>query len=252
MDRAEQTGLGVAVVAHAMLFAALSLNLLKPPELPKYDAEPIEVSLVDTVALESTAPQPSPAPAPATASTETAPTTSPEELAPAPLPTIAQSKPAPKPVAKLAPTKPTPNGPQPRRKPGLSRDILVGIGDSPAKATPTTSSANSNAESVLVKRSLSQEIGRQLKPKWKSPTGADVDRLVTVLSWDLAKDGSLIGEPRFVDQTGVTPSNGPQAKLHRENAVKAVRAAAPFTLPSEYYGYWKSVVSFRFDKRLSQ
>ncbi|MBL0000554.1 MAG: hypothetical protein IPO97_05845 [Sphingomonadales bacterium] len=82
MDRAEQTGLGVAVVAHAMLFAALSLNLLKPPELPKYDAESIEVSLVDTVALESAAPQPSPAPAPATAPETDQPP--PEALEPAP------------------------------------------------------------------------------------------------------------------------------------------------------------------------
>ena len=110
----------------------------------------------------------------------------------------------------------------------------------------------SAADVASIKRALGQEIARQLKPRWKSPTGADVDQLVTILSWDLAKDGSLMGEPRFVDQQGGTPSNQAQARIHRENAIKAVRAAAPFRLPPEHYALWKSVISFKFDKRLSQ
>jgi hypothetical protein len=99
---------------------------------------------------------------------------------------------------------------------------------------------------------LGREIGRQIKPRWKSPSGADVDQLVTRLSWELNVDGSLAGEPRFISQSGETPSNQAQAKVHRENAIKAVRAAAPFKLPPEHYALWKSVTNFRFDKRLSQ
>ena len=120
------------------------------------------------------------------------------------------------------------------------------------KPAPAAQPGPRGVEAGAVKRALGSEIGRQLKPRWKAPTGQDVDQLVTILSWDLNKDGSLAGEPRFVDQLGEGPSNRAQAAVHKENAIKAVRAAAPFKLPSEHYSYWKSVVSFRFDKRLSQ
>ena len=128
MDRAERTGFGVAIVGHLLLFAALSLNLLKPPKLPKLDAEPIEVSLVDKVALESSAPQPTPSGAPAAAEPETADAQTPP---PAPEPKI-EPTPAPKPVAKApvppkTATKPEPAKAKPaqaQRRPGLSRDLV--------------------------------------------------------------------------------------------------------------------------------
>ena len=78
MDRAEQTGLGVAVIGHVLLFGALSLNLLKPPVLPKIENPPIEVAMVDETALKSAAPAPTPTPAPVEASP-------PPEPAPAPI-----------------------------------------------------------------------------------------------------------------------------------------------------------------------
>ncbi len=289
MDRAEKAGLGVAIAGHVALFGALSLGLLSAPDLPKLDSQPVEVTLATEVDLRSAAPTPAP-PAPAQQQAEPAPTEpapAPILAAPPPSPLIEkpQPKPEPKPVARFEPapkpkpkaeTKPKPVikpvkvakvDPEARRRPGLSNSIVSGLSDTPSQAKPTklgkasvpaaanpspAPSALSAAEAGAVKRALGQEIGRQLKPRWKSPSGADIDQLVTILSWDLAKDGSLIGEPRFVDQTGVTPSNGPQAKLHRENAIKAVRAAAPFRLPPEHYAYWKSIISFRFDKRLSQ
>jgi hypothetical protein len=120
------------------------------------------------------------------------------------------------------------------------------------KPAPAAQPGPRAVDAAAVKRALGSEIGRQLKPRWKAPTGQDVDQLVTILSWDLNKDGSLAGEPRFVSQSGVNASNAAQAAVHKENAIKAVRAAAPFKLPVEHYSYWKSVVSFRFDKRLSQ
>ncbi len=237
MDRAEQTGLGVAVVAHAMLFAALSLNLLKPPELPKYDAEPIEVSLVDTVALESTAPQPSPAPAPATAE----PT--PVEPQPAPVQTALPPKAAVKPVAKVSPP---PKPAQASRRQGLSRDLVSGLSDAPASAgTPAKTIGPAIASSI------GAEIRRQLKPHWKSPTGADVELLRTTLIVRLKRDGSIDGSPTLDSQTGINESNRIQAKLHVDQAIRAVRLASPFQLPAEYYDAWK-VIRPTFDKRLSQ
>ena len=287
MDRAEQAGLGVAVVGHIALFGALSLGLLRAPELPKLDNDPVEVTLASEVDLKPAAPTPAPPvsalstpPPPESASVRPEPALAPpppiEKPAPAPavkpqpLPKPvpkALAKPETKPKAVTPPTKPVTRSEPERRRPGLSNAIVAGLSDAPTPAKPikptktaaapaanpvATPPALSAAEAGAVKRALGQEIGRQLKPRWKSPSGADIDQLVTILSWDLGRDGSLMGEPRFVDQTGVTPSNGPQAKLHRENAIKAVRAAAPFRLPPEHYAYWKSIVSFRFDKRLSQ
>jgi hypothetical protein len=49
--------------------------------------------------------------------------------------------------------------------------------------------------------------------------------------------------------TGETPSNRRQVKLHQEQAVRAVRLAAPFNLPADFYDAWK-VIRPTFDRRL--
>ena len=53
-------------------------------------------------------------------------------------------------------------------------------------------------------------------------------------------------------QEGITDANRSQAARHAEQAMRAVRLAAPFDLPPQYYDAWKRVAAFRFDKRLSQ
>ena len=56
MDRAERTGLGIALVGHALLFGALSVSLMRPiPKLPPLNP-PIDVALVDAKALTTAAP----------------------------------------------------------------------------------------------------------------------------------------------------------------------------------------------------
>ena len=70
MDRAEATGLGLSLAGHVALFAALSLGLAAV-HLPKPRHDPIEVSFVEEVALESQAPAASDeAPAPKLAEEE--------------------------------------------------------------------------------------------------------------------------------------------------------------------------------------
>lgn len=300
MDRVERNGLGLALIGHVALFGALSVSLLKPPELPRIENEPVEVELVTQIADETTAPDPQPTPpAPAKAEAETLaepeplPKVEPAPPLPKPVPPVAKPvpkpvpkplpKPIPKPVPKPAPKplpKPTPAKPAPAKvtpkpapakptpakpalKPAKERgptgriDGILGgpsqkPGVSPSPKPPAAKPGPSAADLAAIKRALGAEIGRQIKPRWKAPTGVDVDQLVTILSWDLNPDGSLSGAPRFVSQSGVTPSNQAQAALHRDNAIRAVRAASPFTLPQEHYALWKSVVSIRFDKRLSQ
>ena len=257
MDRAERTGLGVAVIAHAALFAALSLNLLKPPALPKLNSTPIDVSLVDETALTSSSPAPSPAPpAPAPAPMESAaPEAQVQEPAPPPPQPVAKPAPkqapapTPKPVAKPAvkpPAKPQQTASRPPvRKPGLSRSLVEGLEDSPApgravKPNPSKATGVSAAQMTgAQKASLNAQIYRQLKPFWKPPSGADAEQLVTFLEVRLNKDGSLAGDPQVIEQRGITDSNRAQAKLHAERAIQAVRRAAPFDLPSEYYDAWK-------------
>jgi len=105
----------------------------------------------------------------------------------------------------------------------------------------------SRDEIYRVKRSLASSISKQIKPKWAAPQGADSDKLVTILSWDLNDDGSLIGRPRIVSQQGVTPANEVLAKRHAEQAIRAVQLASPFDLPKRFYSSWKRIAAFRFD-----
>jgi outer membrane biosynthesis protein TonB len=104
MDRTEAAGLGVATAGHLALLAALSLGFAAT-RLPPPRSEPIEVSIVDEVAPQSTAPSPA-AEAPAARLAEVE---GPPEPAPAPAP------PVPKPEAQPAP--PPPPLPQPRVAP---------------------------------------------------------------------------------------------------------------------------------------
>ena len=248
MDRAEQAGLGIAVAAHAALFAALSLNLLKPPALPDLRTDPIQVSIVDQVALQSSAPSPAAAPAPAqTSSPET------DEAPPVPPPPAAEPAPQPKQVPKPVPAKPAAAPAKPvlkhaeaPRKPGLSRDLVAGLSDAPSPrgtATPTDKTKASGIGPAQMtgaqKASLNSLIYTQLKPYWKPPSGADAELLVTLLRVKLNKDGSLATDPEVIGQRGLTESNRTQAKIHAERAIQAVRRAAPFHLPPEYYEAWK-------------
>jgi outer membrane biosynthesis protein TonB len=281
MDRAERNGLGIALIGHVALFAALSFNLLKPPSLPRLETSPVEVALVDEVSLRSTAPEPEPAPAASATAEEPleAPAPSPAPLptpAPPPAPkaaarpepkptarpetkpavrpeTKAASKPAIKPATKPATSESDADN-RPRRRPGLSRDILAGVTpETGGRPSPARSDSGAPAATIgpAVTASIGAEVRRQLKPHWKSPTGADVELLRTTVAARLNRDGSLAAAPELVSQTGVNASNRAQARLHADQAIKAVRLAAPFKLPAEYYEAWREIRP-TFDRRLSQ
>jgi outer membrane biosynthesis protein TonB len=279
MDRAEAAGLGVATAGHLALLAALTFGLAAT-RMPVAKSDPIEVSFVEDVGLESTAPTPSAAePAPLLAPEEGPPEPAmpappqvqpiPQPLpairAPAPAPTPAPTpKPAPRAaVPKPAPPKPAPRAAQPKPAPakaapaakgnsarptGRLSGLLTGVSDRNTESRSTATPAA--AAGPAVQASLGAEIRRQIKPHWKSPTGADVEQLRTEVIISLAPDGKVT-DIRIVGTTGQTASNRPQVALHREQAEKAVRLAAPFKLPPQFYDAWKSI-RFNFDKRLSQ
>ncbi len=268
----ERFGLGIAVVLHVALVAAL---IFQPeddsvPPMP----ERMTVSLATDVSLADTAPDPVAESRAAIAPTisddpqAAPPMEKPAEAIPAPQPVATAAPPAARPVermrpdrqqpAKAAPPKAAPK-PAPAKasaKPAAAKaaggsrigaDFLPGAADSTATKETRVPASQIGASA---KASLGQAIARQLKPHWNAPQGVDAEQLVTILAFNLNEDGSLAGRPRVVSQSGVTDSNSPQKELHAERAIRAVQLAAPFDLPPEYYEAWKRVTSFRFDRKL--
>ncbi len=262
MTRGETAGIGVAALGHLGLLALLLWTMAGHNLLPPLESSPIEVSISDEVGLRSQAPTPS-REAPAErkadelgpvvpAAVPPAPEPAPEKASPTP--PRAAPAPAPQPVKREEAAKasgaqtPQKAAAKPLQPTGRLTGLLNGLSDSPSKSQSTAPPAE--VAGPAVQSALAAEIRRQLKPHWRSPTGADVELLRTTVEVRLAPDGSIVGAPRVIAQTGVNDSNRVQADLHKERALKAVQLAAPFqNLPPEYYDAWK-VIKPVFDRRL--
>jgi outer membrane biosynthesis protein TonB len=272
MDRAERAGLGVALVGHAALLAALSLGLLNTtrPKPPVRDT--MDVMLVDKFALQSAMPTPAveapqaaqapeigpvedaappPAPQPAPAPPKAAPTPAPPpKPAPTPAkptpPTPAPAKPAPaKPAAKAAPQAPPAEPKSVKGKPkatALGADFLKGI---PAEktqgkaATPRAATVDAQAMAGLVAL-----IASKVKPCYTVPAGgSDTQSIVSRVHLRLKRDGSIAATPEVVGNTGVTPVNQPYVRQMNEAAVRAIQRCASYNLPAELYdGGWEDLI----------
>ncbi len=217
-------------------------NAAPPPPPPKPQPQPRPQPVAR--AQPAPRPQPAPPPRPQPAMRPQAVPLPPGFSAQRPArPAAAPARPAAAPAAK------------PEARPGASK-----FADAFNKGIPgaagKTASPNPPAAAIgpAVKASLVGAISREIKPQWqgKVPQGIDSEKLVTVLTWDLNPDGSLAGNPRVVRQEGITDANRAQAPRHAEQAIRAVRLAAPFGLPAEFYAAWKHISEFRFDRRLSQ
>ncbi|MDG2534642.1 TonB C-terminal domain-containing protein [Sphingomonas sp. HITSZ_GF] len=261
MDRAEGAGLTVAVLGHVALFGILSVGFLATPNPLKLKPTQIEVALVDSVSLESTSPNPTsemPAAKLSPVEAPVEPDSAPPEPAPNPQPIAkpqpAQPKPAPAPdAAKPAPKTPPKAAPaqapsRPSNRPvaptGRLDGLLAGINDKPSPSKSVTPPAATAGPEV--KAALSAAIIRQIRPHWAPPSGADSDKLRTKVTVRLNPDGSLASAPQ-VTQTGITDSNRAQADLARDRAIRAVKLAAPFKLPSQYYDAWKVIAPVLYE-----
>lgn len=306
--RAEDVvGIGIAVVAHVVLFTWLIFaRSPEPPPLPPK----VTVTLQGPIAAEAGSPsreQAAAAQAP-TLAEEPAPPAEAAPAPPVPQPRVQpppQVQPQPLPKAQLLPKAlPPPPRPQPRAAPApvpqpraqprpvapaaktpppqkrqsrvgsdflparpsrVGKDFLppasnrtggasrIGKDFLPGAATGNGKAATPPGPSLTpqVRSSLASEVARQLKPRWQAPSGLDVDLLATTVEWDLNPDGSLSGAPRVVNQTGVNAANRSQADRHKEQAMRAVRLAAPFRLPPQFYAGWQRL-RFTFDRKLSQ
>ena len=243
----DRVGLGVAIVAHVALIALLAvLAARKRMVIPL--PERVVVSLAEDVSLKSTSPEP----------VDEAQAAIAETLADTPKPKPEQKKPEAKQPDKPKPPPPMQRStareqprPQPRNDQSggslIGKNFLEGEGASTASENK---SAPADDVGPQIRAALAQAVARQLKPRWQQPTGVDVDKLATTVEWDLNPDGSIAGEPRVVGTTGVDASNRPQVGRHQEMAVRAVRLAAPFRLPPDYYSAWKRL-RFTFDWKLN-
>ncbi|HWU94533.1 MAG TPA: TonB C-terminal domain-containing protein, partial [Sphingomonas sp.] len=123
--------------------------------------------------------------------------------------------------------------------------LLNGINDKPTKSASVTPPAATVEPEQ--KAALSAAIIRQIRPHWAPPSGADSDRLRTTVTVRLNEDGTLAGEPRVTSQTGITDSNRAQADLARDRAIRAVKLAAPFKLPPQFYSAWKVIAPVLYE-----
>jgi len=260
MDRADATGFGVAAAGHLALLVALSVGFAGA-RLPVAGNDPIEVSLVDEVGLESISPTPSaqpPAPIAGPEDFPPAPAVPPPPAPPQPGNLRARPEPAaapgPSPATRVAPRPPaaTPAPPKPnagRRTAGGLSSIVAGLSD--RETASRSVEAPAAAAGPEVKASLVRLVRDQLRPHWKSPSGADAELLRTELSLWLAPDGSVT-RVEVIGTSGQTASNRPQVKLHQEQALRAVRLASPFNLPDRFYDVWKHMSPIGFDRKLSR
>lgn len=253
IDRGDISGFAVAVIGHAGLVALILMFA------PKGDARalrpsnaPIEVTLTDEIALDATVTDPgeedpaarlSPIEAPVEPDAAPAEPDKPE-VAPKPEP----PKPAPAPDARdrsrpdRPNTRPNTSRTQPNQTPQPSGRL-----DGISLTAPGSKSNNNDSErqppapiGPAVRSSLAAEVLRQIKPYWIPPSGADSEKLRTSVRVSLDRSGNItsVGECK---QGGKTDSNRPQWALACENAKRAIRRAAPFRLPDQYYDAWKTI-----------
>lgn len=263
LRREDGIGLAIAGALHVGVVALLLLQPVRSPDIIP-EVEGIAVSLATDVSLTSTAPDPVPEAAAATAPvlgeepaadiSQPAPAVSgvpPPPSRQVTSPTRSASPPEAQPTRRVTPPS---DRPAPNRRNGGSQigdDFLPGPGTS-STSTDTRLPASEIGRSAIA--SIQSQMARELRPHWagKVPTGVDDEKLVTIVSFQLNPDGSLKGSPRVVRQRGVTPANEAQKGRHAEIALRAVRLAAPFDLPEEYYNAWKSIRALSFDRNLAR
>ena len=245
-NRDERIGLLVALILHMSVVAAFVIQPIRQEVL---DApERMTVSLVTDVSLTSTAPNPV-SESRAALAPELAEET--QEAVEAVQDQQARNAPSQDNQAITAPRRENQQQPDERRSTAeqIGENFLEGVGSSTATDDTRIPASEIGASA---RASLVQRISRQIKPHWNAPSGVDAELLVTILAFELNEDGTLKGRPRMIDQTGINPSNRPQASLHAERAIRAVQLAAPFDLPDEYYNAWRSIRGARFDRNLSR
>ena len=237
MDRAEQTGLGLAVAGHLALLAALSFGLLKPTPLPEIVNEPVEVELIG----DSGAAAPVPATEPAAASAPPA-----EELPPTPAP-------VPDPV--VTPT-PQPVKPKPADTADAQRKSREKLAqekvakDKAAKANRDKAAAETSAKEKAAKdraakdRAAADKAARDKASKDKadaaSRTKADADRK--------AKDKAKRDAASKAEVDRLARAQAAREKVQRDAAAQQAKAGEAAAAKQKARYLLGSIIGPRFQR----
>lgn len=263
-DAAMRWSIPAAVLLHLVLLALLSLTWSDTPK--REDNPPMEVDLIAEVAPESTAPIISAAPPPPKLGEveELVPPPPAPVVPPAP-PVKTQQPPLPKamptkaipvkaPPVKAPPVKSAPVRTPPAKAPptkalptkataptGRLDGITDGMTRAPPTKAPPVKAAPATVTAAEVRKSIDVAIDGKILPHWRRnvPSGIEIDQLRVVLQIRLNPDGSVADVRQLGELSGKTDSNRPQQALFVERAIRSIRQASPFALPSEYYDQWR-------------
>ena len=212
MERTEKVGIGVAGVGHIILFGLLSVGFLATPNPVKLKQQPVEVSLVKDVALESAAPQPAEEPAQSIAPEEGLP----EDAAPP----AAEPEPAPEPEPVPAPPKPAPAPPKPAPKPAPAPKPVPKPAPAKPRPAPAAEKASKPAKPSPAKPTRSAAAAK--------PTAATRGSGSTTTATTQKPRGSRLG-PDFLKGLSAEPSksrspNPPAARIGAQAAANIASA----------------------------
>ncbi|QPQ54734.1 hypothetical protein IC614_10435 [Allosphingosinicella flava] len=269
MDRAEATGLGIAVVGHGALLAALTLGLAGAVAPPMMNP-PMDVSFVDEIGLQSAVPEPATEAPMASVAPETG---APEEAAPKaveapPVPDpVIQPKTLPKatsePASSKAATKPAPPKALPKTSASnakansgkgkaeatkgsrLGSDFLKGLGDDAKSTSNKPTGAVMSAQALA---GIQQAIQRQIQPcaNRQADPGPGANQIKVTINLRLDRNGSLARRPTVVRTSGVDDENRRYEERVKDLAIAAYTGCSPLRgLPEDLYqtpkGGWSNI-----------
>jgi outer membrane biosynthesis protein TonB len=240
LERPGSSLLASIAVHGAVVLAVVGYGMLGLTRAPLDVENAVPVSIISETVIEAAAPD-NPDEELVTEDAATAPVapTPPEPVPPEPAPL-----PAPTPVKKATPPRPTPPRvtppprPQPprptppRREESLDLDALAGPprpGPRPGPRPPTGQQGQGTAPRAIGRASL-QALASQVTPHWN--VNCDLpgsDDLIIGVRVTLDQRGTIVGSPRLTQSRG-----DPVWRAAADGVLRAMRAAAPFDMPSDY------------------
>lgn len=247
----ENRAILIAGAAHLALFAGLSLSwsLMSKDIAPIVEPIPVEFVDISDVPTVQEKPKPSIEAAPRETVEEAQPVVEPEPTPePTPPPVEVAPKEAPKPKAE--PKKPDPKPVEkPKPKRDLSNLIDKSLKDAPRKTKPSEfaksieqaipEGAKLDARTMAT---LAQAIRERIYRCWDPGAGGpDARNTKTLLRVRVQRDGTIIGRPEVLSQSGVGAGNAAYGRVARDAAIRAVMnpACSLAGLPPELYDGWK-------------
>jgi outer membrane biosynthesis protein TonB len=161
----------------------------------------------------------------------------------------AQTKPTPPPKTPLPPRRPVVRKQQPKFDPDRVAALLdkrdpqrrVATGE---RLNPEPTLGTLHGRAATLSQSEIDALRAQIQQCWNPPVGVlEAQELIVKVQLDLNQDGSLVAEPKLVNN-----GSNPLFRVAAESALRAIKRCAPYHLPIAKYDVWRSV-EVTFDPR---